>query len=85
MSEVQSWVRAWDLAATQDDGDWTVAALIGRMGSGQFVIGDMVRLQGSPDAVEQAIVATAALDGHAAQISLPQDPGQAGKAQVKLI
>lgn len=77
-----TWVRAWDLAATQDDGDWTVGTLFGRLDNNRFVIADVVRLQGSPDEVEAKIVATAKLDGRKVKVSLPQDPGQAGKSQV---
>ncbi len=80
--DIHTWIRAWDLAATQDDGDWTVGALMGRRKDGSIVVGDIVRLQGRPDEVEAAIVATAARDGRKVKISLPQDPGQAGKAQV---
>jgi predicted phage terminase large subunit-like protein len=43
---------------------------------------DVVRLRGGPEQVEAAIVNTAAQDGHGVTVSLPQDPGQAGKAQV---
>lgn len=79
-------VRAWDLAATKAlgtrDPDWTVGAKITRTQEGRFVIDDIVRLRGSPDEVERVIVATASRDGHGVQIRLPQDPGQAGKAQV---
>jgi predicted phage terminase large subunit-like protein len=77
-----TWVRAWDLAATEDDGDWTVGALLGRTPDKRFISGDIVRLQGSPDQVERAIVSTAIADGTDVRISLPQDPGQAGKSQV---
>lgn len=80
--DVILWLRAWDLAATQDDGDWTVGALLGRRKNGSIIIGDIVRLQGRPDEVEAAIVATAARDGRKVRISLPQDPGQAGKHQI---
>jgi predicted phage terminase large subunit-like protein len=80
------WVRAWDLAATAQtgtrDSDWTVGLLLGRTDEGRFVIGDVVRLRGGPDEVEAAVVATASRDGRGVPISLPQDPGQAGKAQV---
>ena len=79
------WVRAWDLAATEDrpgrDPDWTVGAKLGELPGGRYVIGDIVRLRGQPDAVERAIVNTAHADGAAVTISLPQDPGQAGKFQ----
>ena len=79
-------VRAWDLAATKDigtrDPDWTVGTLLARHDDGRFVIEDVVRLRGSPDEVEATIVATASRDGRGVAIHLPQDPGQAGKAQV---
>ncbi len=75
-------VRAWDLAASHDDGDWTVGTLMGRTALGRSVLSDVVRLRGRPDEVEAAIVSTAHRDGRRVQISLPQDPGQAGKAQI---
>lgn len=53
-----------------------------QLASGGFCIGDVVRFRGGPEQVEQAIVATAARDGRGVRIALPQDPGQAGKAQV---
>ena len=75
------WVRAWDLAATVDAGDWTAGLKLGRYPDGRFVIGDMVRLRGGPADVRAAIVNTAAQDGRSVSIGLPQDPGQAGKVQ----
>lgn len=79
-------VRAWDMAATEQVGtrnpDWTVGLKMGRLPSGGFVVLDIVRLRGGPDEVEQAIVNTAQLDGHACRIGLAQDPAQAGKFQV---
>ena len=78
--------RAWDLAATAQKGtndpDWTVGALLGRDKDGRFTICDIVRFRGGPEEVERIIVATAQRDGGGVPISLPQDPGQAGKAQV---
>ncbi len=79
------WCRGWDFAATEPKPgkkpDWTVGALVGQMPDGRFVIADINRFQGSPLAVEQALVATAQGDGRSVPISAPQDPGQAGKAQ----
>jgi predicted phage terminase large subunit-like protein len=78
-------VRAWDLASSLPDAgnpDWTVGLKLGRTTDGTFVVLDVVRLQGGPAAVEQAIRETAASDGPKVRISLPQDPGQAGRAQV---
>jgi predicted phage terminase large subunit-like protein len=40
-----------------------------------------VRLRGRPEEVERSIVNTAGTDGRKVKISLPQDPGQAGKVQ----
>ena len=39
------------------------------------------RLRGTPAAVEALILSTASQDGTGIAIRLPQDPGQAGKAQ----
>lgn len=79
-------VRAWDLAATAQlgtrDPDWTVGVRMTRTVQGKFMVDDVVRLRGAPDEVEAAILATASRDGRAVQIHLPQDPGQAGKAQI---
>jgi predicted phage terminase large subunit-like protein len=73
-------VRAWDLASTHNDGDWTVGVLLGRTRDNRFVILDVRRLQGGPDEVEAAICATAQMDGRRVKIGLPIDPGAAGKS-----
>src|SRR5699024_4146101 len=73
------WVRGWDLAASSQGGDWTVGAKLG-LKDDIIYIGDIVRLQGSPDEVERALVNTARMDGFAQ--SIPQDPGAAGKSLV---
>ncbi len=79
-------VRAWDLAAALPapgrDPDWTVGLKLTRHHDEQFLIADINRFRGSPAEVEQAIVSTAAEDGPAVTVALPQDPGQAGQAQV---
>jgi predicted phage terminase large subunit-like protein len=77
-------VRAWDLAATRATRtrDWTVGVLLARSQGDRFCVADVVRIQGGPDEVEQVIVATAQRDGRNVRIGLPQEPGQAGKAQV---
>ncbi len=77
------WVRAWDFAGTEDDGDYTVGALIGKAKNNAIIIGDIVRLQGSPDVVLNTLKNTAARDGLHVKIKIPQDPGQAGKAQAQ--
>ncbi|MDE2391758.1 MAG: phage terminase large subunit [Rhodospirillales bacterium] len=51
----------------------------------RLVVLDVRRLQGSPAQVEAAIKDTARLDGVGTMISLPQDPGQAGAAQIAML
>ncbi|MEO9191118.1 MAG: phage terminase large subunit [Acetobacteraceae bacterium] len=79
-------VRAWDLAATVvrggNDPDWTVGVKVLRDPSGRWVVLDIVRFRGSPGEVQQAIALAADVDGRGVVIALPEDPGQAGKAQV---
>jgi predicted phage terminase large subunit-like protein len=77
---IVKWIRGWDLASTVD-GDYTAGAKLGRLPDGRYLIADMVRLRGGPDERDAAITNTAARDGRAVHISLPQDPGQAGKTQ----
>lgn len=78
-------VRRWDLASSVDAGDWTAGVLMGRCDQGFYWVLDVVRLQGSSHAVETAILNTARQDGAGVTIGLPQDPGQAGKAQVSAL
>lgn len=75
-------VRAWDLAASEGDAAaWTVGAKLKRTSDGMIYIEDVVRFRGSPSQVEKTIAMVAESDGFDTTISLPQDPGQAGKAQ----
>lgn len=85
-------VRAYDLAATEakalgDDPDWTASVRVRRVPdpadprAGTFYVEAARRLRGTPAAVEALILSTASQDGTGVTIRLPQDPGQAGKAQ----
>lgn len=82
-------VRAWDLAATAAaearDPDWTVGLKLAQCPDGRLVVVDVVRLRGGPHEVTQCLMDTAARDGRAVPIGLPQDPGQAGKQQVAFL
>lgn len=73
-------VRAWDLAATKDSGDYTAGVLIGEGSDNRFYILDVVRGQYSSLEVEEIITATASRDGYNVDIHLPQDPAAAGKS-----
>lgn len=86
----KNWIcRAWDLAATAKmgtaDPDWTVGVKVQRTAEGRYVILDVVRERVGPEGVERLIKNTAAADGRHVKIRLPQDPGQAGVAQVKTL
>jgi predicted phage terminase large subunit-like protein len=75
------WVRGWDFGATVG-GDPSAGARLGRLPDGRFIIADMVHGDMGPDERNAAIRNAAALDGNTTVISIPQDPGQAGKDQV---
>lgn len=77
-------VRGWDLAGTKDK---KAAFTVGvRMELGletqNLYVTDVVRIQGTPGEVKALIKLTTQADGHEVIQSIPQDPGQAGKAQV---
>lgn len=75
------WCRGWDFAGTTD-GDWTAGPKLGKMADGRFVIADMQRERFLADKRDRMVKNTAVMDGREVQISIPQDPGQAGKTQV---
>ncbi|MGH8220902.1 MAG: phage terminase large subunit [Steroidobacteraceae bacterium] len=74
--------RGWDLGASDVDGDPSVGLKLGKMPDGRYVIADVRRFSNLPDEVEHAVKNTADADGKTVEISLAQDPGQAGRAQV---
>ncbi len=76
------WVRHWDLAATaKTTAARTAGVKLGRTPDGKYVVGHVVKIQEEGNAVRKIILATAQSDTQACEISLPQDPGQAGKVQ----
>lgn len=77
-------VRHWDLAATKDAGAARTAGVkIGKMPDGKFVVASVIAEQEEGATVRRIIKSTAELDGKSVMISLPQDPGQAGKVQAQ--
>ncbi len=75
-------VRGWDLAATAGGGDRTAGIKLGRTRDGRYIILDFVRGQLASADVFSLVKKTAEQDGYGVTISIPQDPGQAGKYQV---
>ncbi|WP_236774449.1 phage terminase large subunit [Agrobacterium tumefaciens] len=77
-------IRGWDLAATEDgDGARTAGVKIGRMPDGKFIIAHCVADRLSPAGVRTLIKNTAEQDGRECSVSMPKDPGQAGKDQAQ--
>ena len=76
-------VRAWDLAASSE-GDWTAGVKL-VCGEHGWQVADVRRLRAGPDAVVALILDTARSDGAGVVVALPQDPGQAGRAQVQFL
>lgn len=77
-------VRRWDLAATEGGGDWTAGVLLGERADGDgYVILDVQRAQKGAGGVRAMLETVAEADAKAGPVTLtiPQDPGQAGKAQ----
>lgn len=78
------WVRHWDLAATKSIGAARTAGVrLGKAPDGSYWVGHVVKTQEEGNAVRRLIKATAETDGREVEISLPQDPGQAGKVQAQ--
>lgn len=83
--------RAWDLAATEitpdsKNPDRTAGVLMGRMRGGQYIVLDVIRRAENAASVRKIIKAAAQTDRvqyHCNTIRIPQDPGQAGKAQAQ--
>lgn len=80
------WVRGWDLAAsTKSASDYTAGVKIGKQPDGRFIIGHVARDRLAAGAVRTLIKNTASQDGRECMVSIPQDPGQAGKDQAQSI
>jgi predicted phage terminase large subunit-like protein len=72
------YVRAWDTAATEDGGDFTVGVKLGVDAEGSFYVVDVVRGQWDTSKRNRVIRATAERDGISVLIRGAQDPGAAG-------
>ena len=80
-------VRSWDFAASEakqgTDPDWSVGLRMLKASNGIFYIEDVQRERLSSLGVENMVKNTASQDGRGVTITIPQDPGQAGKAQAQ--
>lgn len=76
-------VRRWDFGGTEGAGDFTCGLRMLRSDSGVYYVEDVYRDQLSPGGVHAIVRQTAAVDGSACAIWIPQDPAQAGKDQAQ--
>ena len=81
------WVRGWDFAGSipkkGTDPDYTCGYLLGEdLTTNTLYIADLIRTRTSPEEVKRLFVQTCKNDGPSVTQDIPQDPGQAGKAQV---
>lgn len=73
-------VRKWDVAATQDGGDWSAGVkLAGPDADGLYYVMDCVRGQWESAGRNRQMRMTAELDGRGVRIIVPEDGGSAGK------
>lgn len=77
------WARVWDLAATEDGGDYTAGTLQAYSKKlSMSVIANVIRKQVSIGDVETLVKETAAFDGEEVTICIEQEPGSSGKGLV---
>lgn len=84
LPQLTSVCLAWDLAATEGGGDYTVGVLMGKDANDLYYVLAVIRGQWGSERVRQAIDAASAFYKRIFPrliLRLPQDPGQAGVAQ----
>ena len=93
--DVIRWVRAWDLAGTEDKKQnnpeegpaYTAGVLIGKRKCGRWIIADVINQRLNSSDVRNCVLNTAKADkaafGRKYRIRMNQDPGQAGKDQAE--
>lgn len=82
-------VRGWDFGGTDRKknkrASYTAGVKLSEYADGTIVIEHVVRGQWDPAKVETTLINTASQDGYEVIQDIPQDPGQAGKHQVKTL
>lgn len=82
-SDDYKWARTWDLAATEDGGDYTCGTLEGySKKTGKCIIANVIRKQLSVGDVEDLVRKTAVADGLDTTVCIEQEPGPSGKGLI---
>ncbi len=77
-------LRAWDLAASESKGDWSVGFLLAaHKDTGHFFIVDITRFRKSPAGTKEMIKTVAERDGKGVPIEIEQEPGSSGKSYIE--
>ena len=90
-NNIVSYVRSWDLASSEPtpaypDPDATAGVLMAKDKDGFYYVVDVAYVKGTPATVKKLIMNTATRDKATygnVTITIPQDPGQAGKGQAQ--
>lgn len=82
-----TWVRFWDLAATQPsdsnpDPDWTVGLRMGKHPNGNYYVEDVLRFRERPDPRDAKAQEAAERDGMSTTVWVEQEPGASGVSVV---
>lgn len=80
-----TWVRGWDLAATEGGGDYSACPRMGLHEDGRIIIDDARRVQYEPNRRDTWIKSIVTGDGRTVTQDFPQDPAAAGKVQVSAL
>lgn len=72
-------VRVWDMAASENKGDYSVGTLMGRGSDGNFYVLDRARFRKGADGVMQEVKDAAQRDGYEVTILIEQERAGAGK------
>lgn len=70
--------RAWDTAATEGAGDWTVGVLMGKDRDNYYYVLDVQRAQLAPAGVDALMKATRDLDGKRVAVRKEREAGSSG-------
>lgn len=74
--------RCWDVAATENDGDYTVGTKFGKASDGRIYVLDVQRFRKATSGVRDEVLKSARIDGFGCPIRMEQERSGAGKSVV---